>query len=106
VGEVTSHIEPLPEAVPDEEGPDDESYDRMKIRIAKLTNAITGYGTAHSVKVHLVDGALTATVHITLPGTEPLVRAHALAEEVERNLLARLPRLQRINVHVEPPEAA
>lgn len=106
VGEVTSHIEPLPEAVPDEEAPIDESYERMKVRIAKLTNAITGYGTAHSVQVHLVDGTLTATVHIILPGSEPLVRAHALAEEIERNLLTRLPRLKRVNVHVEPPEAA
>jgi cation diffusion facilitator family transporter len=104
VGEVTSHIEPLPEGVPDEEGHADESYERLQARITKRTNSITGRGSAHSVKVHQVDGQLTATVHITLPAGEPLVRAHALAGEVERKLLTGLPRLKRIVVHVEPPE--
>jgi len=35
---------------------------------------------------------------------ESLTRAHALAEEVERRLLAGLPKLKRVVVHVEPPE--
>jgi cation diffusion facilitator family transporter len=104
VGEVTSHIEPLPEVVPDETGQPDDLHERLQSRIAKLTNALTGPGTAHSVQVHLVEGTLTATVHITLPSNEPLVRAHALAEEVERRLLTKLPRLKRVVVHVEPPE--
>lgn len=103
-GQITSHIEPLAEAVPGEESQSEAQDQPMRQRIVQLTNAITGTGTAHSVQVHHVDGHLTATVHVTLPATEPLTQAHALAEAVERGLLSSLPRLKRVLVHVEPPE--
>lgn len=104
VGAVTSHIEPLPEAVPDEESRADARIAALSQRITKLTNSITGPHTAHDVHLHHVDGHLTATVHVTLPATEPLTHAHALAEDVERKLLTSLPKLKRVVVHVEPPE--
>jgi len=104
VGVVTSHIEPLPEAVPDEEDRSKSQHRSLAKRIVALTDSITGPGTAHEAQVHHVDGHLTATIHITLPAAESLTRAHALAEEVERRLLAGLPKLKRVVVHVEPPE--
>jgi len=102
VEDVTTHIEPLEETVPDEEG--QIPSDTLANRIAAMTDSITGPGTAHSIQVHLVDGHITATVHVTLPAVEPLTEAHAVAEEVERRLHAGLPQLNRVVVHVEPPE--
>jgi cation diffusion facilitator family transporter len=104
VGVVTTHIEPLPTAVPDEEDQTDSGRKIISQRIAKITDSITGLHTAHDIQVHHVDGHLTATVHVTLPASESLTRAHALAEDVERKLLTTLPRLKRVVVHVEPPE--
>lgn len=104
VDSVTTHIEPLPESVPDEEGQQEAQFTSLARRIKTLTDSITGRGTAHQVQVHHVDGHLTATIHVTLPSSEPLTRAHALAEDVERRLLTTLPQLKRVVVHVEPPE--
>ncbi len=101
---VTSHIEPLPVAVPDEEIRSEAQFGAFGQRITALTDSVAGPGAAHAVKVHRIDGHLTATIHLTLPAAEPLTRAHALAEEVERALLAGLPQLKRVVVHVEPPE--
>lgn len=102
VGAVTTHIEPLGESVPGEEG--QTSSGALVNRIAAVADSVIGPGASHDIQVHYVDGHLTATIHVTLPASQPLTEAHALAEEVERRLLAGLPMLRRVVVHVEPPE--
>lgn len=105
VRSLVTHIEPLVEGVPAEEGAirDAASIRRLAVEIA---DAVCGPGSCHEVTLHHVDGHLEATLHCALPADKPLVEAHALAEEVERRLHDRVRELGRIIVHVEPPEAA
>jgi cation diffusion facilitator family transporter len=101
---VTTHLEPLPAAVPDEEGRYEIQFDALVERVAAIADSVAGPGTAHDVQLHHVDGHLTTSVHLTLPASQPLTEAHALAEEVEQRVTTELTQIKRVVVHVEPPE--
>lgn len=102
---VVTHIEPLPAALPDESAETARTRDlALRRRITKLADGLAGSGTCHSVVLHNVGGHLTATLHVTQPGAKPLTEAHALAETIERELHAHERVLDRVVVHVEPPE--
>jgi divalent metal cation (Fe/Co/Zn/Cd) transporter len=72
--------------------------------VAAIADSVSGSGTAHDIQLHHVDGHLTTSIHLTLPTSQPLTEAHALAEEVERRVTAELLQIKRVVVHVEPPE--
>jgi cation diffusion facilitator family transporter len=102
---LVTHLEPLPTDLPDEAGPLTEvRAAALRARLTAAADELAGAGACHNVELHSVGGRLTATLHITQPGELPLVRAHALAERVEASLHAREPGLNRVVVHVEPPE--
>ena len=102
---LVTHLEPLLTELPGEAGvltPDRRRA--LERRLAGLADDLAGAGACHNVVVHEVDGHLTATLHVTQPSSRPLTEAHALAEAIQRRLLARETRLNRVVVHVEPPE--
>ena len=103
---IVTHLEPLPTSLPDEDARHSTArLARLQARLIEMANVVAGKGACHEVKLHQVGGHLTATLHITQPADTPLIQAHNLAERVERELHAREPRLNRVVVHVEPPEA-
>ncbi len=104
---VVTHLEPLPNSVPDESGRESASgLQAMKQRLIALANGVAGEGACHEVLIHDLSGHLTATLHVTQPGAMPLTEAHALAERIERRLHSHEAWLSRVVVHVEPPDAA
>ena len=105
VRSLVTHIEPLEDQVPGEAGGIRGSAALRRLAV-EIADSICGPGSCHDVKLHRTDGHLTATLHCAVPADKSLVEAHALAEEVERQLLDRVRPLQRVVVHVEPPEAA
>lgn len=56
----------------------------------------------HNVAVLDVDGRLEASLHLKLPGGMALDEAHAVAETVERAILAAVPELDAVQTHLEP----
>ena len=103
---IVTHLEPLPTSLPDEEARlSPAQLARLQARLIAMANAVAGKGACHDVQVHEVAGHLTATLHVTQPPETPLIQAHTLAERIERELRAREPSLNRVVVHVEPPEA-
>lgn len=103
VRSLTTHLEPLPTVLRDEAG-SAADFDPIRQRIVQRADKIAGRGACHAVEIHNVDGHLTATLHITQPALQLLRQSHALAEKVERAIHAREPRLDRVVVHIEPPE--
>ncbi len=101
---VTTHLEPLRASVPGEEGRYEIQFDALADQIAAVANSVAGPGTAHDIQLHHVDGHLTTSIHLTLPASQPLTEAHALAEEVERRITNEVAQIKRVVVHVEPPE--
>jgi cation diffusion facilitator family transporter len=102
---LVTHLEPLPTELPDEDPRRTPSRQEvLKARLTALTDDLAGRGATHNVALHSVGGHLTATLHVTQPADKPLTEAHALAEAIERRLHASEARLDRVVVHVEPPE--
>jgi cation diffusion facilitator family transporter len=100
---VVTHIEPLPAALPDEAGRVTRQA-TLRQRLQLIADRVAGNGAAHSLELHNVSGHLTVTLHVTQPAEKPLQKAHELAETIELEMRMQEPRLDRIVVHVEPPE--
>ncbi len=101
---LATHIEPLAAALPDEQGQIARRRE-LRARIVAAADQRAGAGTCHHVELHNVGGHLTAILHVTQPAEQRLTAAHALVEEIERDLQAQALGLHRVVVHVEPPAA-
>jgi divalent metal cation (Fe/Co/Zn/Cd) transporter len=102
---LVTHLEPLPTELPDEDPRLAAGrQEALKARLTALTDDLAGRDATHNVVLHSVRGHLTATLHVTQPADKPLTEAHALAEAIEGRLHAREADLDRVVVHVEPPE--
>ena len=56
----------------------------------------------HNLAVLEVDGRVEVSLHLKLPGDLALERAHEIAEEVERAILAAVPEVEEVRTHLEP----
>ncbi len=56
----------------------------------------------HNINVLKVDGRMEISLHLKLPGTLSLDQAHAVAEQVERTILAAVPEAAAVQTHIEP----
>jgi cation diffusion facilitator family transporter len=56
----------------------------------------------HNLAVLDVDGRVEVSLHLKLPGDLDLDRAHAIAEQVERAILAAVPEVEDVRTHLEP----
>lgn len=56
----------------------------------------------HDLTLLEVEGRLEVSLHLKLPGDLSLRRAHELAEQVERAILAAVPEIAAVQTHLEP----
>jgi divalent metal cation (Fe/Co/Zn/Cd) transporter len=56
----------------------------------------------HNVNVLTVGGHTEVSLHLKLPGELPLEEAHAVAEEVERAIVAAVAEVDAVQTHLEP----
>jgi len=101
---VTTHLEPLSGGASGSEArPQDLPVVEQAVR--ETAAGIDGLWDCHDVALREVNGQLFLIVHCLCDGDMSLSDAHQLASILERRLKARLPRIERILIHVEPPEA-
>jgi cation diffusion facilitator family transporter len=74
------------------------------IRERALAAALGVYSVReiHNLTVLEVEGGLELSLHLKLPGDLSLVRAHAIAEQVERAIGEAVPELHTVRTHLEP----
>lgn len=101
--EVVTHIEPG-QAAGAEEAAEDEEAEWVRAQIVAVGDRVCGRGAAHHITLRRLDGRYDVSLHIVAPGESSVVEAHLLAEEVERQLREAIAGLERVTVHVEPPE--
>ena len=101
--EVVTHIEPV-QAAGAEEVAEDEEAERVRAQIVAVGDRSCGRGATHHITLRRLDGRYDVSLHVVAPGESSVVEAHLLAEEVERQLREAIAGLERVTVHVEPPE--
>lgn len=103
VSDIVTHIEPtLPGDFPLLlSGPE---ADQLSDQIVALADRVAGECACHHVILRHshAPGRVDVSLHCHAPGSAPLIEAHLLAEQVERELRTALPQLDHITIHVEP----
>jgi cation diffusion facilitator family transporter len=76
----------------------------VEIRERALAAALTvsDVREIHNLAVLEVGDRFEVSLHLKLPGDLSLERAHAIAEEVERSILADVPEVESVQTHLEP----
>jgi cation diffusion facilitator family transporter len=87
--DVVVHVEPL-----------DQVDVRERAHAAAL--GVRSVREVHNVSVVSVGSGTEPSLHLKLPGDLSLVRAHAVAEEVERAIIAAVPEVSAVQTHLEP----
>jgi divalent metal cation (Fe/Co/Zn/Cd) transporter len=103
VTEVITHIEP------EQTGaqpaiPDTAPTAALCTRALELLHTELPDADWHHVQVYPANGGFALTLHVTLPSQLTVEAAHRVAENAETLLRTRLPELERITIHTEPPE--
>jgi cation diffusion facilitator family transporter len=89
--DVVVHVEPLA---------DEDTQVRERAHAAALQ--VARVREIHNVTVLDVDGHCEVSLHLKLPGEMALDEAHAVAEEVERAILAAVDEVDSVQTHLEP----
>jgi cation diffusion facilitator family transporter len=103
VSDIVTHIEPtLPGDFPMRLV--GAEADGLRHQIAAIADRVGGAGTGHHIILRRshAPGRIDVSLHCHAPGAAPLIEAHLLAEQVERELRTALPQLDHITIHVEP----
>jgi divalent metal cation (Fe/Co/Zn/Cd) transporter len=87
--DVVVHVEPLEEAA-------------VRERAHAAALAVPRVREVHNVSVLSVGGGTEVSLHLKLPGNLSLEEAHAIAEEVERAIVAAAPEISAVQTHLEP----
>ena len=103
VSDIATHIEPMV-ALDNEVIVTDEDAQRLKARIVEIGDRLCGVGATHHITLRRMDGRYDVSLHIVRAGDTPITEAHLIAEELERQLREIIGGLDRVTVHVEPPE--
>ena len=78
--------------------------DNVRDQIVAISDRVAGECACHHVILRHSHAPqrIDVSLHCHAPGDVPLIEAHLLAEQVERELRAALPQLDHITIHVEP----
>ena len=87
--DVTVHLEP-------------RSVSDLRERATGAAMAAGPVREVHNVRAVRVDGRTELSLHVKLPAGETLRGAHATADAVESAILAAMPELSAVHVHLEP----
>ncbi len=101
VAEITTHIEPMGEAVTGEP-PQFRTEKEMIDRVRAIADNICGAGAAHHLRVWQEKEGWTVSMHIRLAGDMSIVDAHTVSGQVEEALRREIPDLQRVVIHADP----
>jgi cation diffusion facilitator family transporter len=99
IGEVITHIEPAHT----EELPSQEAQSLIDGALKLLSDTYPGVGWHHA-QVYSQGSGCVLMLHASMPPNITVDAAHHIAESAVTLLRSRLPQLERVTVHTEPPE--
>jgi cation diffusion facilitator family transporter len=105
-GRIATHLEPVMAKAGLGAAPTRErENERIREIIAKIAPSLGVRCDPHEIQVEDIGGELTVSFHCTVDATTGLGDAHSFTERFEHALRADVPRLARVLIHVEPPDA-
>ena len=100
VVELATHIEPRGQlAQRSDPGLEEKQIAR---EVQQVANDFQVAGACHQIQVRQSDAGWTVSLHCHLPGELSLVEAHRISSQLEKQLLKKIPRLERVMIHTEP----
>ena len=87
--DVVVHVEPVEDA-------------SVRERVHAAALAVPRVREVHNVALVEVDGRTELSLHVKLPGDLPLGEAHAIAEQLEREVRQAVPEISGVQTHLEP----
>lgn len=104
VKEVNIHLEPAEE--PPTEYCDVTNGTEKKLcrEIKEIVENITGPMMCHEIRIRKAKGKYHVYIHCTLDETMPIGKAHELTSKIELKIKEKIPEIEEINIHTEPPD--
>jgi divalent metal cation (Fe/Co/Zn/Cd) transporter len=103
--EVVSHIEPVGDHEAQQTARQVISQ-RLNQAVIEVAGQIPALSHCHSIRLLQENEGFTASIHCIVDPDLPISQAHQLSQRFESMLRSRLPEIQRVVVHLEPPEEA
>jgi cation diffusion facilitator family transporter len=101
VRDVQTHIEPA--SIPVAPGPGEAEMDEQaQAQILAVAEGVPGLHSCHDLQLRPGPGGYDVVLHCLADPELPVAKAHHLTEEVERRLLASVPGIALVLVHLEP----
>jgi len=99
---IDTHIEPI--EIQSAQGRlAEEQFYTVRDAVEKLVSAMDEVQDCHGVTVREISGKLFVTMHCVFDPDLPLIEAHNITSQIEGRLKERLPDLERVVIHGEPP---
>nr|MDO8081314.1 cation diffusion facilitator family transporter [Candidatus Freyarchaeota archaeon] len=102
VEEVNIHLEPAEEP-PTEYSDVTHEAKEMKKEIKEIVENMIGPGKCHEIRIKKTKDKFHIYIHCTLDETMPIRRAHELTSKIELKIKKKIPEIEEINIHTEPP---
>jgi cation diffusion facilitator family transporter len=80
--------------------------DRERLRLRNIAREVPGVSGVHALRTRYLGEALAVDMHVLVDGSVSVKKGHEIAEIVKAHLLAEVPELMDVVVHVEPAEDA
>ena len=100
LAELTAHIEPLAQLI---HVPEEAASEADVVRtIQQVVSEIAEPASCHQIEVHGSDRERSVSMHCDLPAEISLADAHRFTVQLETQLRASVPGLERVVIHTEP----
>jgi len=104
VRDLHSHIEPVTVPVAPGEALASEVEQELRARIVAIVNDIAALNGCRQLHIRSGPDGYDVVLHCLADPDLPVVQAHSLADEVEKQIQRHIPQINRVLVHVEPGE--
>jgi cation diffusion facilitator family transporter len=104
IGRITTHLEPAG-GLAGEEADAPAFERRVRAAVNEIAREVKVTCKPHELQVVRANGEYAVTMHCALDSSAPITAAHELTERIEQRIRARVPKIGRIVIHVEPAQA-
>jgi cation diffusion facilitator family transporter len=85
---------------------DSGAPEEIQKKIVEISCSHRGVREIHKVRTRYISSSIQVDMHIVVDGSITVRDGHAIADEVESHIIAEIPEILDVVIHVDPPDAA